>query len=78
MPKLAFGMPGLMYRCPRTGMNVPLPFALKAPTEDKAQEYEHVQCPACTHLHLISKSTGRLLSDQGSGPTPPQGRPERP
>ena len=58
-----------MYRCPRTGMNVPLPFALEAVTRDKVQEYEQVMCPACAHLHLISKATGRLLGDQSPGLT---------
>jgi hypothetical protein len=57
-------------------MNVPLPFALKAPTGDKAQEYEQLLCPACTHLHLVSKSTGKLLGDQSSGTAPPQAAPE--
>ena len=57
-------MATLMYRCPRTGMNVPLPFALEPASTDKAQEYESVTCPACTRLHLISKSTGKLLSDK--------------
>ena len=57
-------MATLMYRCPRTGMNVPLPFALEPASTDKAQEYQSVTCPACTRLHLISKSTGKLLSDK--------------
>ena len=31
--------------------------------QQKAQEYEQVRCPACTYLHLISRATGKLLSD---------------
>jgi DNA-directed RNA polymerase subunit RPC12/RpoP len=62
MPR--FEIATLIYRCPRTGMNVPLPFALKAANKQKAQEYEQVRCPACTYLHLISRATGKLLSDQ--------------
>ena len=45
-------------------MNVALPLALKAANKQKAQEYEQVRCPACTYLHLISRATGKLLSDQ--------------
>jgi DNA-directed RNA polymerase subunit RPC12/RpoP len=62
MPR--FEIATLIYRCPRTGMNVPLPFALKAANKQKAQEYEQVRCPACTYLHLISRATGKLLSDR--------------
>jgi hypothetical protein len=47
-------------------MNVPLPFSLELAVTDKAQEYESVFCPACSRLHLISKSTGKLLSDNGT------------
>ena len=57
-------METLTYQCPRTGVNVPLPFVLESASTDKAQEYESVTCPACTRLHLISKSTGKLLSDK--------------
>lgn len=63
----------LMYRCPRTGMNVPLPFALEPASTDKAQEYESVSCPACARSHLISKSTGKLLSDKTYSTTTPEG-----
>jgi hypothetical protein len=55
-------------------MNVQLPFVLEAAIKDMAQEYEQVICPACTRLHLISKATGKLLSDNGTGTTLPQAR----
>jgi hypothetical protein len=44
-------------------MNVQLPFSIELAATDKAQEYDIVPCAACSRLHLISKSTGKLLSD---------------
>jgi hypothetical protein len=67
-------MANLMYRCPHTGMNVPLPFALETAPTDRAQAYEGVTCPACTRTHFINKSTGKLLSDTGS-PAAPRANP---
>jgi len=57
-------MQPLIYRCPRTGINVPVPFALETPAADNADVYEQVACPACLHLHLVCKSTGKLLGDK--------------
>jgi hypothetical protein len=59
-----------MYRCPRTGMNVPLPFSLETGNALKAETYEGVTCPACMLVHLINKSTGKLLGDGTSSAKP--------
>jgi hypothetical protein len=42
-------------------MNVPVPFAPDPATQTHA--YESVACPACGNLHLINKSSGKLLGD---------------
>jgi len=31
---------------------------------DQADSYETVTCPACTRLHLVNKSTGKILGDK--------------
>ncbi len=51
-----------MFKCPYTGMNVPLPIYIDPAVDPQA--YEAVTCPACSRPHLISKSTGQLLGDK--------------
>jgi hypothetical protein len=51
-----------VFRCPQTGFNV----QHRWPDEEKASVdnvYETVTCPACTRVHLINRSTGKLLGD---------------
>lgn len=43
-------------------MNVQIEMPEKAPT-DHADSYESVTCPACTRIHLINKTTGKMLGD---------------
>jgi hypothetical protein len=52
----------LIFRCARTGMNVQIEMPEKAPT-DHADSYESVTCPACTRIHLVNKTTGKMLGD---------------
>jgi hypothetical protein len=56
-------MASVIIRCPRTGMNVEIWLAKDAST-DQADTYESVTCPACLRLHLVNKTTGRLLGDK--------------
>jgi hypothetical protein len=42
-------------------MNVALPFSVD-PAEE-SDVYEPVDCPACGRIHLVNKSTGKLLGD---------------
>jgi hypothetical protein len=54
-----------IYRCPRTALNVQGWFADEASAnEDKT--YATVTCLACTGVHLINRSTGKLLGDDRS------------
>jgi len=52
----------LIFRCARTGMNVQIDVP-DAVSTDYPDSYESVICPACTRIHLINKTTGRLLGD---------------
>jgi hypothetical protein len=51
----------LIFRCTRTAMNVQVDVADAAPTYPDS--YESVTCPACTRIHLVNKTTGRILGD---------------
>ncbi|MBR0711739.1 hypothetical protein [Bradyrhizobium sp. CCBAU 45389] len=52
----------ILFKCPQTGMNV------QHRLDDAPADRTHVSvaCPACTRLHLIDRSTGRLLGDRRS------------
>ena len=43
-------------------MNVQIDLPEMAPT-DHADSYESVRCPACTRIHLVNKTTGKMLGD---------------
>jgi hypothetical protein len=31
---------------------------------DRTDSYEPVDCPACAQLHLVNRTTGKMLSDK--------------
>jgi hypothetical protein len=52
----------VLFRCPETGMNVQ---HWLAGTPDYAKDsHSPVECPACTGMHFIHNSTGKLLGDK--------------
>jgi hypothetical protein len=51
----------IIFRCPRTGMNVQTLVSKQAAKEPRS--YEIVTCPACTQFHFINKATGKALGD---------------
>jgi hypothetical protein len=55
-------MAHVLYQCPRTSMKVQA-WVAEAANAEKARGFEIVTCPACTQLHFINRSTGRLLGD---------------
>jgi len=55
-------MGNVVFRCPRTGMNVQHWLDNDSRPDDPPRTYETVVCKACTRLHFINRSTGRLLS----------------
>jgi hypothetical protein len=62
-PKLE-GMTPILYRCPRTGMNVQWRFEHDPPADEKSQRLTSVMCPACGLVHFIGTRTGKLSGDK--------------
>ena len=56
----------VVYRCPNTGMNVQASFVLKDgdEPEDRSELYETANCSACGSVHLVNRSTGKLLREK--------------
>ena len=54
----------VLFRCPRTGLNVQHWLADEVKPDDVRCTYETVSCKACTRLHFINRATGRLLGEQ--------------
>lgn len=53
----------IIYRCPRTGMNVQ--HWLDDVVElDAADDYRSVDCPACALAHFIHCETGKLFGEE--------------
>jgi hypothetical protein len=52
-----------IYRCPATGLNVQglLADDLSANKSETYETYETVKCAACSRMHLIHRSTGKIL-----------------
>jgi hypothetical protein len=57
-------MAKLIFRCARTGLNVQVWLPDEAPAVH-ADSYEAVTCPACARMHLVNKTTGKMLGDKG-------------
>jgi hypothetical protein len=55
-------MANIIFKCPRTGMNVQHWLADEPESNDPT--YETVVCKACSRLHFINRSNGKLLGDQ--------------
>ena len=49
-----------LYRCPNTGLKVQ-GWAADNPKPQTDATYEPVTCTACTRLHMVNPSTGRVL-----------------
>ena len=52
-----------IFRCPATGLNVQHIFD-EAPEADDDRVYVGVRCLACSGIHLVSRTTGRLVADK--------------
>jgi hypothetical protein len=53
-------MAAFIHRCPTTGRNVQGWFADDV-SEDEGETYEAVTCLACAQMHLVNRSTGKVL-----------------
>jgi hypothetical protein len=56
-------MANVVFQCARTGMNVQTWLDENDPPLPD-QIYESISCPACTSLHFINVSTGKLLGSK--------------
>ena len=54
-----------IFRCPVTGLNVQHIFDDATPGVEDDRAYVGVWCLACTGIHLVSRTTGRLVGDKG-------------
>ncbi len=64
----------IVYKCPRTGMNVQHWLTDLSPCESD-QAYVSMPCPACGSVHFVNGSTGKLLvqsEPSGRGPARPR------
>ena len=53
-------MVSFLYRCPVIGLNVQ-GWVADDPTEHGEDHFEAVTCTACTRIHLVNPTTGRVL-----------------
>jgi hypothetical protein len=53
-------MPTFLFRCPNTGLNVQ-GYVADASTE--GDSYQSITCHACTGVHLVNPSTGKVLGE---------------
>jgi hypothetical protein len=53
----------IIFKCPQTGMNVQHWLADEPISAGQRSEIETVTCQACTKLHFITRSTGKLLGE---------------
>jgi hypothetical protein len=63
-PSTYSAMNHIIFKCPRTGMNVQHWLADEPAPGDPQCSYETVACQACSRLHFINRSTGKLLGEQ--------------
>ncbi|QWG20936.1 hypothetical protein KMZ68_17980 [Bradyrhizobium sediminis] len=54
-------MGNIIFKCPRTGMNVQHWLADDPGADDSTSSYETVVCQACSRLHFINRTSGKLL-----------------
>jgi len=56
-------MGNIIFKCPQTGLNVQHWLDEEEPA-DPSSAYETVACKACSRLHFINRSSGKLLGQQ--------------
>jgi hypothetical protein len=58
-------MKHIIFRCPATGLNVQWSAEeIEPEDETRLSPYQAVHCPACTKLHFVNLSTGKLLGEK--------------
>jgi len=54
-------LPAFLYRCPNTGFRVQ-GYTFEQTSDDDA--YEPVTCAACTRVHFVNPTTGKIMGDE--------------
>lgn len=57
-------MGNIIFKCPRTGLNVQHWLADEPPLDNSSGSYEAVSCNACSALHFINRSSGKLVGEK--------------
>ncbi len=57
-------MGNIVFRCPRTGMNVQHWMAEEVTPETPLGVYDTVVCHACARIHFVNRLTRRLLGEK--------------
>jgi hypothetical protein len=68
-------MGNVVFRCPRTGLNVQHWLVEETGPDAPQCSYETVVCKACMRLHFINRRTGKVLGDTPDETTQPEQRP---
>ena len=55
-----------IFQFPATGLNVQHIFDNATPGREDDRAYVGVRCLACSGIHLVSRTTGRLFGDRAS------------
>ena len=50
----------IVFKCPQTGLNV----QHRLTDEPGDRTHVSVSCPACTRLHLIERTSGKLVGER--------------
>jgi uncharacterized C2H2 Zn-finger protein len=56
----------ILFKCPRTGMNVQHRIDDDRPAGAPENTHVPVRCPACMALHFVNSTTGKLLGERSS------------
>jgi hypothetical protein len=55
----------IIFKCPRTGLNVQHWLADEPEPGRPRASHESVVCKACSRLHFVDRSNGKLLGQRG-------------
>ncbi len=53
----------IIFKCPQTDMNVQHWLDAEPISAGQSSEFEAAVCQACTKLHFVNKSTGKVLGE---------------
>lgn len=57
-------MAPVLFKCPTTGQHVQWSAEETSTERGPSVTYKSIHCPACTRLHFMNPSTGKLLGEK--------------